>query len=32
MVETIGLGDQGTMGSFVKLSNEDVEKIYHLAI
>ena len=32
MVETIGLGDQGTMGSFVKLSNEDVGKIYHLAI
>lgn len=32
MVETIGLGDQGTMGSFVKLSNEDIEKIYHLAI
>lgn len=32
MVKTIGLGDEGTMGNFVKLTKEDVEKIYHLAI
>ena len=32
MVKTIGLGDQETMGGFVKLGSKDVENIYHLAL
>ena len=32
MVEKIGLGADGTMGSFVKLNAEDVAKIYRLAL
>jgi hypothetical protein len=31
MVKTIGLGSR-TMGSFVKLTEEDITKIYHLAV
>jgi alcohol dehydrogenase YqhD (iron-dependent ADH family) len=32
MVEKIGLGEEGTMGSFVKLKAKDVDKIYRLAL
>ena len=32
MVEKIGLGQEGTMGGFVKLKNKDVEQIYRLAL
>jgi alcohol dehydrogenase YqhD (iron-dependent ADH family) len=32
MVEKIGLGQDGTMGGFVKLNNKDVEQIYRLAL
>lgn len=32
MVEKIGLGDQGTIGSFLQLSGKDIEKIYRLAL
>lgn len=32
MVEKIGLGQDGTMGGFVKLKNKDVEQIYRLAL
>jgi alcohol dehydrogenase YqhD (iron-dependent ADH family) len=32
MVEKLGLGESGTMGSFVKLSAKDVEQIYRLAL
>lgn len=32
MVEKIGLGEDGTMGCFVKLKATDVEKIYRLAL
>jgi len=32
MVEKIGLGEDGTMGGFVKLKATDVEKIYRLAL
>jgi alcohol dehydrogenase YqhD (iron-dependent ADH family) len=31
MVKTLGLGEN-TMGSFVKLTQEDVKKIYELAV
>lgn len=32
MVEKLGLGEQGTMGSFLKLTSKDVEQIYRLAL
>lgn len=32
MVEKLGLGENGTMGSFVPLKSKDVEKIYRLAL
>jgi alcohol dehydrogenase YqhD (iron-dependent ADH family) len=32
MVDKIGLGENGTMGGFVKLKNKDVEAIYRLAL
>jgi len=32
MVEKLGLGDNGTMGSFVKLTSKDVEEIFRLAL
>ncbi len=32
MVEKLGLGENGTMGSFVKLTSKDVEQIYRLAL
>ena len=32
MVETMGLGEDGTIGGFVKLGNKDVEAIYRLAL
>ncbi len=32
LVEKLGLGNEGTLGGFVKLTSEDVEKIYHLAV
>jgi alcohol dehydrogenase YqhD (iron-dependent ADH family) len=32
MVEKLGLGEKGTMGSFVALTAKDVEKIYRLAL
>lgn len=32
MVEKIGLGEDGTMGGFVKLNSKDVEQIYRLAL
>lgn len=32
MVEKLGLGDNGTMGGFVKLTSKDVEQIYRLAL
>ena len=32
MVEKLGLGDKGTMGSFVPLTSKDVEQIYRLAL
>ena len=32
MVEKLGLGDNGTMGGFVKLTSKDVEQIYKLAL
>lgn len=32
MVEKIGLGAEGRLGSFVPLTSEDIEKIYRLAI
>ena len=32
MVEKLGLGEKGTMGSFVALTAKDVEQIYHLAL
>ena len=32
IVKNIGLGEEGTLGSFVKLKNEDIEKIYRLAL
>lgn len=32
MVQKLGLGEQGTIGGFVKLSAKDVEKIYRLAL
>ncbi|MDF2941230.1 MAG: bdhA [Herbinix sp.] len=32
MAEKIGLGDNGTMGGFVKLTTKDVEQIYRLAL
>lgn len=32
MAEKIGLGENGTMGSFVKLTVKDVEQIYRLAL
>lgn len=31
MVKRLGLGDQGTLGSFVKLTRKDVENIYRIA-
>ena len=32
MVEKLGLGEKGTMGSFVALTSKDVEQIYNLAL
>lgn len=32
MVEKLGLGDNGTMGSFVPLTAKDIENIYRLAL
>lgn len=32
MVEKLGLGENGTIGSFVKLTSKDVEQIYRLAL
>jgi alcohol dehydrogenase len=32
MVEKLGLGEHGTIGSFVKLTSKDVEEIYRLAL
>lgn len=32
MVEKLGLGENGTIGSFVKLTAKDVEQIYRLAL
>ncbi len=32
MVKTLGLGENGTIGGFVKLNNKDIEKIYRLAL
>jgi alcohol dehydrogenase YqhD (iron-dependent ADH family) len=32
MVEKIGLGEGETIGSFVKLASDDIEKIYRLAV
>lgn len=32
LVEKLGLGEQGTMGSFVKLTAKDVEQVYRLAL
>ena len=32
LVEKIGLGKNGTLGNFVKLTNEDITKIYELAL
>lgn len=32
MVEKLGLGEQGTIGNFVKLRSSDAEQIYRLAI
>ncbi len=32
MVEKLGLGDEGTMGSFMPLTAKDVEQIYRLAL
>lgn len=32
MVEKLGLGDNNTIGSFVKLTSKDIEQIYRLAL
>ena len=32
LVKTVGLGENATMGSFVKLNSEDIRKIYELAV